>query len=685
MTYNRFFRVIAVCYCLATGVVRFDIEAQATEATLSVVPVVAGRDIALKTQNSPDKSSGSHGEFGGAGLERVKYNNAGLVVDLGVGLWAWPLPMDYDGDGDYDMVVSCPDKPYNGTYFFENTSGNVRMPVFRPGIRIGRGYKYSQVCYVDAMPRVLIPGKELVNFRSGHNFEKTIPIYSTDRIHKAKGRIRARQWKYCDYDGDGNLDLLAGIADWTDYGWDNAFDSDGNWTKGPLHGYVYLIRNRGTTEKPDYAEPFQIVADGKAVDVYGMPLPNLEDFDGDGDLDLLCGEFVDKFNYFENIGTRTKPEYAAGRYLRYKGRLLTMDLCMIVPVAMDWDKDGDIDLVVGQEDGRVALMENTGRVVDHMPQFLPPVFFQQQSDDLKFGALVTPYSFDWDGDGDEDLICGNTAGYIGFIENLDGGNPPKWAAPKYLKAQGSVIRIQAGANGSIQGPCEAKWGYTTLSVADWDQDGLPDIIINSIWGKVLWYRNIGSRRKPKLAAAQPVEVAWPGKTPKPTWMWWQPKGKQLVTQWRTTPFVFDLNKDGLNDLVMLDTEGYLAFFERAKENGNLKLLPGRRIFKDEKDDLLRLSKRQAGGSGRRKLCMADWDGDGILDLLINSRNIDFYRGLNADSYRFKKAGPVDDRLLSGHSTSPTVVNWDGNGMPDLLVGAEDGHFYYMKNPQAVTK
>jgi len=51
-------------------------------------------------------------------FERVKYNNPGLIVDLGVGLWAWPLPMDYDGDGDYDMVVCCPDKPYNGTYFF---------------------------------------------------------------------------------------------------------------------------------------------------------------------------------------------------------------------------------------------------------------------------------------------------------------------------------------------------------------------------------------------------------------------------------------------------------------------------------------------------------------------------------------------------------------------------------------
>ena len=46
-------------------------------------------------------------------LQPLKYNNPGLVVDLGVGLWAWPLPMDYDGDGDIDLVVSGPDKPTN--------------------------------------------------------------------------------------------------------------------------------------------------------------------------------------------------------------------------------------------------------------------------------------------------------------------------------------------------------------------------------------------------------------------------------------------------------------------------------------------------------------------------------------------------------------------------------------------
>ena len=611
-------------------------------------------------------------------FNRIKYNNDKIVVDLGVGLWAWPIPTDYDGDGDNDLLVSCPDKPYNGIYFFENTDGNVKSPIFKPGVRISKTHRNLQPSYVGNKTKYLIPGKEILNLST----EEIVEIYPTDNIHVEGRKIRANQWKYCDYNGDNTIDLIVCVGDWTDYGWDNAFDKEGKWQRGPLHGYVYLLKNSGTTEIPEYEEPKLIEAGGSPIDVYGMPSANFADFDNDGDLDIVCGEFLDKLTYFENVGTRKNPNYNPGVFLAYEGKPIKMDLEMIVPVSFDWDNDGDEDIIVGEEDGRVVFIENSGKIVNNIPQFELPKFFKQQADEVKFGALVTPYSIDWDNDGDEDLICGNTAGYIGFIENLDAGNEPKWAEPVYLKTDDNIIRIQAGYNGSIQGPCESKWGYTTLSVGDWDNDGLNDIIINSIWGKILWYKNIGTKSDPKLTVAQPIEVEWNGHNPKPPWFWWNPVGNNLVTQWRTTPLIYDWNQDGLNDLIMLDHEGYIAFFERKSDNEKLKLLPGKRIFYNENNEELQLNIKTAGGSGRRKFTIVDWDQDGKLDLLVNSKNVTFYKNVSYDNEKviLKDMGMVSEQILAGHSTSPTTVDWNKDGIPDLLVGAEDGYFYYLKNP-----
>ncbi|HEY5314090.1 MAG TPA: VCBS repeat-containing protein, partial [Pirellulales bacterium] len=385
----------------------------------------------------------------------VEYRHPGLHVDLGVGLWAWPVPVDFDGDGDLDLIVSCPDKPYNGTYLFENPSPApsasptpprspgakgepARLPVFKPARRLSRGLPNISPSYDHGRLRVLGPGVEYSDFLAvGLDQPHDLPL--PKNIHSAK--VRANQWKYVDFDGDGKLDLVVGVGDWTDYGWDDAFDAQGRWTHGPLHGYVYLLRNGGTSSKPEYEPPRKIEAGGRAIDTFGMPSPNFVDFDADGDLDLLCGEFLDGLNYFENIGSRREPAYAVARRLTYEGRPLAMDLEMIVPVAIDWDGDGDADLIVGDEDGRVALVENTGRIVDRLPQFLPPQYFQQEADELKCGALATPVGFDWDGDGDDDLISGNSAGYITYFENTSGPRieQPRWAAPVRLAADGQVI------------------------------------------------------------------------------------------------------------------------------------------------------------------------------------------------------------------------------------------------------
>ena len=620
-------------------------------------------------------------------LQPLKYNHPGLAVDLGVGLWAWPMPLDYDGDGDMDLLVACPDKPSNGVYFFENPTQDpkVKMPVFKPGVRLGPAGHNMQISYVNGEPRILKETDELSKFRSG-DFETKTKIYPNARFHA--GQTRARMWRYCDFDGDDDHDLIVGVGDWTDYAWDHAYDNEGRWRNGPLHGYVYLIENNGSDVKPDYSEtPRKLKAGGGEIDVYGSPSPSFADFDNDGDLDLLCGEFLDGFTYFENIGTRKVPAYATGRKLNAAdGEPLVMDLQMITPTAYDWDRDGDYDLIVGDEDGRVALVENTGDLDGSFPVFKKPVYFQQQADTLKFGALSTPFACDWDGDGDTDILCGNTAGYIGLFENLGRGENglPKWSAPSLLPARADAansktkgaepsmrpFRVMAGPSGSIQGPCEAKWGYTTLSAADWDQDGDLDILYNSIRSQIGILRNDDGT----LVSVQPETDVTEGP---PKWYWWETESNASVTQWRTTPIAIDFDGDKRLDLVALDQEGYLTLRPQRKS--------AERIFVNEDNAPLCLNPRSCGGSGRIKLAVVDWDGDSRLDVLVNSQNAIWYRNCETRDGKIvlKNLGNLARRNVAGHTSSPAVCDFDKDGKPDLLVGAENGRIYHINHNDCI--
>jgi hypothetical protein len=631
-------------------------------------------------------------------LEKLHYNDPSLVVDLGVGLWAWPIPADADGDGDYDLYVSCPDVPSNGIWLFENTTGDTQadsMPIFQPARRLSPTVHYVMPSYVQGTMRVLSPKFEYPDFRT-RGLENRNELKVSLPIHTPRGKakttkpvgIRHNQWRYVDYDGDGATDLIVGIEDWSDYGWDDAFDGQGKWTNGPLHGLVYLLRNDGTSDLPRYQAPTLVQADGEAIDVYGCPSPNFEDFDGDGDLDLLCGEFLDGFTYFQNTGSRKEPKYAAGkRLIDSDGKPLVMNLQMIVPVAIDWNKDGAMDLIVGDEDGRVAFLRHTGRYGDdRSPIFNPPKYFKQRAETLKCGALANPVGADWDGDGDFDIVSGCTAGTISIFENISGAGVarPTWKAPVLLKLGEEPFRVIAGPHGGIQGPCEAKWGYTTLSVADWDVDGDLDIVFNSIWGRPRWLENVGTRQQPRFVAEQPIFVEWNGPPPKPAWTWWEPTGNELVTQWRTTPVVHDATGDGLPDLIMLDTEGYLALFERVRRDGKLLLLPGQRVLVDTRGEPLRLNSKKGGGSGRRKLAAVDWDRDGKFDLLLNSANADLLRQVDHrdGKWFFENVGKLAQQDIEGHDVAPTTVDFDSDGWPEFVGGAEDGRLYWMPHPRS---
>ncbi|MBQ3332275.1 MAG: VCBS repeat-containing protein, partial [Thermoguttaceae bacterium] len=125
--------------------------------------------------------------------------------------------------------------------------------------------------------------------------------------------------------------------------------------------------------------------------------------------------------YFENIGTATEPKYAAAAPINdVDGARLTIELEMATPVVFDWTRDGKPDILCGDEDGRIACFLNSGQFEEQtvgdatvrVPQFHSRIYFRQEADCIKGGSLISPFVADLDGDGDEDIVAGNAAGFF---------------------------------------------------------------------------------------------------------------------------------------------------------------------------------------------------------------------------------------------------------------------------------
>ena len=95
-----------------------------------------------------------------------------------------------------------------------------------------------------------------------------------------------------------------------------------------------------------------------------------------------------------------------------------------------------------------------------------------------------------------------------------------------LKASGQEIYIQPGYRMDIQGPGEARWGYTWPTVVDWNEDGLPDILMCDSTARHTLYINRGTKTEPELDAGNPLYI----------------DGLELHGTWRVKPAVAKLGE-----------------------------------------------------------------------------------------------------------------------------------------------
>jgi hypothetical protein len=145
------------------------------------------------------------------------------------------------------------------------------------------------------------------------------------------------------------------------------------------------------------------------------------------------------------------------------------------PFAVDWDGDGDLDLVVGNFFGTFYLFEGQGT-----GKFLPrPEEIKADGQPLKIeGHHSDPFVVDWDGDGDLDLLSGSSEGGVQWSENSAGpGKPPQLKPYRSLIEKGPQIEYgQILRDEDLKGPV----GNTRIWVDDVNSDGKLDILVGDM-------------------------------------------------------------------------------------------------------------------------------------------------------------------------------------------------------------
>jgi hypothetical protein len=295
----------------------------------------------------------------------------------------------------------------------------------------------------------------------------------------------------------------------------------------------WLYENNGQNNSPDFNFVEKNFLQSEMIDLGTSAFPAFYDYNNDGLLDLIVGNYgyhnpnndpIASLALFENTGTNSTPEYELvdrdwqGISAVNLNTTLNIPALNISPTFGDLDTDGDKDLLIGDADGKLHLFTNqSGTFTITAPNF----------QGIDVGYFAHPQIIDVNRDGLMDIIIGEQDGSINYCPNNGTGTIPlfdtiieNWgaidvdtnltstghSAPKLVDNNGvyqlfvgsysgtiyQFTNIDGNLNGSftpVTGDIDKIWdgGKCAFDFADINNDSLPDMILGNLAGGIAYF------------------------------------------------------------------------------------------------------------------------------------------------------------------------------------------------------